>query len=75
MNEWIKFTDKKPEIEKDILVYFGNYNGCIMDVYTYLGDYFERGVDIYDNCRGDLEDFEDGGATHWMKLPEPPVAE
>ncbi|MEF2243993.1 DUF551 domain-containing protein [Paenibacillus sp. IITD108] len=66
MNEWIKITEKMPQHNEAVLLYFDD--GEIANGY----------LKIYD---GVLSETIKGGivckykeATHWMPLPEPPVS-
>lgn len=64
--EWISIADRLPDKGQEVLAYRGDFNGDMMNTYTYLGsgnwqdDYGYRGSAEHD------------GITHWMPLPEPP---
>ncbi|HGM5304197.1 TPA: DUF551 domain-containing protein [Serratia marcescens] len=66
MSEWIKCSERMPELDKRVLLYFGSYDGHIED-----------GC-IGDDGDGPYHYFFDGDSlqqepTHWMPLPEPPA--
>lgn len=66
MSEWIKCSERMPELDKRVLLYFGSYGGHIED-----------GC-IGDDGDGPYHYFFDGDSlqqepTHWMPLPEPPT--
>jgi hypothetical protein len=65
-SEWISVEDRLPDKGQEVLAYRGDFNGDMMNTYTYLGrknwedDYGYRGSTVHE------------GITHWMPLPEPP---
>lgn len=65
-SEWISVKDRLPDKGQDVLAYRGDFNGDMMNTYTYLGS--ENWEDDY-GYRGSTEH---EGITHWMPLPEPP---
>ena len=64
--EWISVEERLPDKGKEVLAYRGDFNGDMMNTYTYLGsgnwedDYGYRGSTEHE------------GITHWMPLPEAP---
>lgn len=66
--EWIKTTEKLPENQKDVLMYFDSGNmavGFLHDkdeVVTFWCAYIDDG--FYTDC--------DCEPVYWMPLPEPP---
>lgn len=63
VQEWISVKDRLPEEGQWVLVYYGNFYGCIMNVFEYTDGIWR---DAYRNSE------EPGFITHWMPLPEPP---
>lgn len=63
---WIKCTDRLPELNKEVLIYF---NGCFI---SYLRQYDFKGNirKAWMDCENTNFKWED--ITHWMPLPEPP---
>ena len=66
MNDWISVKDELPEINKDVLIYRGQFIGRLINVYTYLGN------NEWEDEYGYWGKTEDEGITHWMSLPSPP---
>ncbi|MDE9519818.1 DUF551 domain-containing protein [Xenorhabdus bovienii] len=65
--DWIKCSDRLPDIYADILFV---RNGC-NDVHTgYLSDILDVFYSYSDDGLFDIECI-----THWMELPEPPTGE
>ena len=64
--EWISVDERLPDKRQEVLAYRGDFNGDMMNVYTYLGS--ANWEDDY-GYRGSTEH---EGITHWMPLPEPP---
>lgn len=65
---WIPVTERLPEKQKDVLIYFENGNAAV-------GFWHDQDEDVTFWCA-----YTDGGyytdceaePTHWMPLPEPP---
>lgn len=68
-SEWISVEDRLPDKGQEVLAYRGDYNGDMMNTYTYLGR--KNWEDDY-GYRGSTEH---EGITHWMPLPVPPKGE
>ncbi len=68
MSEWIKCSDKLPEVCDPVLVYLKNLGCCV----CYITDPFE----IHMWTLVDHDEFEQwfhfDEITHWMPLPERP---
>ena len=72
MSDWIKMSDKKPEVGSKILIF---YDGMFIDKAEVNTDY-NGGIwlDLGDTDIG-YEDSNDVDkvVTHWMPIPEPPI--
>ena len=63
---WTSVDERLPDKGQGVLAYRGDFNGDMMNTYTYLGS--GNWEDDY-GYRGSAEH---EGITHWMPLPEPP---
>lgn len=63
---WISVEDRLPDKGQEVLAYRGDFNGDMMNTYTYLGS--KNWEDDY-GYRGSTEH---EGITHWMPLPDAP---
>ena len=72
MSEWIKCSERLPEIEDaSVLAYWPSNGGMDMvHIYDYFKDITagvdDNGVQLYTKW------YIESGVTHWMPLPEPP---
>jgi hypothetical protein len=65
--EWISVEDRLPETNEDVLIYRGKRIGCLVNVYTYLGN------NEWEDEYGYWSRTDDESITHWMPLPTPPT--
>lgn len=63
---WTRFKDRPPELLQEVLCYRGDFNGDLMNTYTYLGG------GMWKDDYGINYRTEEDGITRWMPLPEPP---
>ena len=69
MSEWIKVTEKLPEYDTRVLLYFGNYSdGHVED--GFIGDEDSSGDWYHYLYDGDSLNTN---PTHWMPFPPPPA--
>jgi hypothetical protein len=78
MNEWIKINDerKRPPENESIIFLISNYRA--IGVYSgseYCVDYLIDNFDTIFNSYFDYHDWVQEKITHWMPLPNPPLAE
>lgn len=63
MEKWIKVSDMKPTLHKDVLIYAEKVEDNI-DIGRYLGDGWGWDSNLYLTKYGKI--------THWRELPESP---
>jgi hypothetical protein len=72
MSEWIKCSDRLPELRDDSVLAFFSENGGIdmVHIEDWFGD-ITCGVDV-DGKQLYVKMYATRGVTHWMPLPPPP---
>ena len=68
MSEWIKTTERLPELKKPVLVYLGPFKeqSFAWRENSQTTEYKDRWITM-----GDII-YKDGFVTHWMELPDAP---
>jgi hypothetical protein len=74
MSEWIKVTDRLPEIFDTYYVYpSGKYSGSFVEFWTFE-DFKGHKKNTFEWTNSDDDVFQ-VDVTHWMPIPAPPIAE